>query len=179
MVHRNAEDPRRTIVDNFAKWTVHSALRNPGSPIRDRVTIHNALDAVGFALLFDMARGPVGEEFFENWHTDAMAVLGDFDPRLGVGWASKRIAIYLKTACYLAGYGREGLSRVIHPPLDNILIRNLKRAYGHDLEIAHGLRHFRGIGAMDADDYLALIVVCRLIANELGCSLFEAEQFFA
>ena len=30
-----------------------------------------------------MARGPVGEEYFENWHADAMAVLGDFDPRLG------------------------------------------------------------------------------------------------
>ena len=92
MINRNVEDPRRTIADNFAKWTVHSALRNPRSPIKDRATVYDALNAVGFALLFDMARGPVGEEYFENWHADAMAVLGDFDPRLGNRLGSKMIA---------------------------------------------------------------------------------------
>ena len=71
-----------------------------------------------------------------------------------------------------------GIFRVIHPPLDNILIRNLKRAYGHDSEIAYGLRHFSGIGAMDADDYRAIIAACRLIAHRLNCSLFEVEQFW-
>jgi len=55
---------------------------------------------------------------------------------------------------------------------------NLKRAFRDNLEVAAGLRHFRSIGAMDDDDYLAIIAACRLIAGELGCSLFEVEQFF-
>ena len=178
MANQRVEDPRWTIADNFARWTVHSALRNPGSPIKDRETIYAALEGVGFGVLFDEGRGPIGEGSFTDWHTGAIGILHDFNQRLSVGWAAKMVAIYLKTTCYLAGYGREGLDQVIHPPLDNRLMSNLKRAFRDHPEIAGGLRHFRSIGAMDDDDYLAIIVACRLIADELGCSLFEVEQFF-
>ena len=86
------------------------------------------------------------------------------------------IAIYLKTTCYLAGYGRDGLDQVIHPPLDNILMVNLRREFRHHPGIAPGLNRFSSIGVMDADDYRAIIASCRLIADEMGCSLFEVEQ---
>lgn len=178
MINQNGEDPRWMITDRFAKWTVSSALRNLGSPIRRQETIYDALYVVPFHELFNRDLGPIGEEEFVGWHVDAVAVLQAFERRLSVGWAAKMVAIYLKTTCYLAGYGREGLDQVIHPPLDNRLMRNLKRAFRDNLEVAAGLRHFRSIGAMDDDDYLAIIAACRLIAGELGCSLFEVEQFF-
>ena len=88
------------------------------------------------------------------------------------------IAIYLKTTCYLAGYGRDGLDQVMHPPLDNILIGNLRREFGHHPKIAVGLNRFRSIGGMDTDDYRAMIASCRLIADEMDCSLFGVEQLW-
>ena len=178
MINQNGEDPRWMITDRFAKWTVSSALRNPGSPIRRQETIYDALCVVPFHELFNRNLGPIGEEEFAEWHIGAVAVLQAFERRLSVGWAAKMVAIYLKTACYLACYGRDGLDRVIHPPLDNRLIGNLRRGFGHHPEIAAGLNRFRSIGAMDADDHRAIIAACRLIAHEMGCSLFEVEQFW-
>ena len=148
------------------------------SPLRRRETIYDALYVVQFDVLFNRDLGLIGEEEFAEWHAGSVAVLQAFERQLSVGWAANMIAIYLKTACYLAGYGREGLDQVIHPPLDNRLMRNLKPAFWGHPEIAGGLRHVRSIGAMDDDDYLAIIAACRLIADELGCSLFEVEQFF-
>lgn len=139
-------------------------------------TIYDALYVVQFCCLFDRRLGPIAEEEFANWHAEAVYTLRDFERPLSVGWAAKMIAIYLKTTCYLAGYGRDGLERVIHPPLDNTLMGNLRREFGYYPEIAVGVNRFRGIGVMDSDNYHAIIASCRLIADEMGCSLFEVEQ---
>ena len=85
MANRNFEDPRWVITSKFAQWTVHSALRNPGSPIKRQAIIYDALYVVPFHELFDRDLGPIGEVEFPGWHTGAVDVLPAFQRRTGVG----------------------------------------------------------------------------------------------
>ena len=93
IVHQNGEDPKWTITGRFAKWTVSSALRNPGSPLRRRDMIYDALYVVQFDVLFNRDLGPIGEEEFTEWHAGSIAVLQAFERGLSVGWAAKMVAI--------------------------------------------------------------------------------------
>ena len=87
------------------------------------------------------------------------------------------IAIYLKTTCYEADLGREGLAIVIHPPLSHALIRGLRRRFRGRADIIAGLNHFQSISGMGFYDYRAVIESCRIAAGVVDCSLFEVEQF--
>ena len=100
------------------------------------------------------------------------------EPRLEIGWAMKMIAIYLKTTCYLASFGRDNLDRVIHPPIDNILIENLREEFRASPEIIQGLCNFQSIVGMSIEDYDDVIGACELVAQREGCALFEVEQYF-
>ena len=172
------ETPRWNITYEFARWTTHSALRNPGSPIRGRAEVYSALSIVDFRILFNRNLGSIGKGEFDVWHRDAINKLCGFNSKLNVGWAAKIIAIYLKTTCYLAGFGREGLESVIHPPIDNILIQKLRRRFRHSSRITPGLDRFDTISRMDLETYEAIIQSFELIAKEKGCTLFEVEQYF-
>ena len=169
--------PLWSITREFARWTVVSALRS-GSPVKSRKDVHAALDVVPFNRLFDKGYGPIDKAEFSEWHTEAVSSILDFDSRLNVGWAAKMIAVYLKTACYLAGFGRDGLSRVIHPPLDNILIKNLRSQFHASPDVMSGLGRFTTIKEMDFDDYAAIIEACELAADEYGYAIFEVEYYF-
>ena len=169
--------PLWAITREFARWTAYSALRS-GSPVKSREDVLAALDAVSFKRLFDKGYGPIDKAEFSAWHTETVSAMLDFDSRLTVGWAAKMIAVYLKTTCYLAGFGRDGLSLVIHPPIDNILIKNLRRQFWASPNIMRGLDRFTTIRDMDFEDYAAIIEACELAAEELGYTLFEVEQFF-
>ena len=56
MANGNIEDPNWIITGKFAQWTIHSALRLPGSPIRCREIIHDALYVASFHESFDRQR---------------------------------------------------------------------------------------------------------------------------
>ena len=172
------ETPRWNITYEFARWATHSALRNPGSPIRSRAEVYTALSVVDFKFLFNKKSGPIDKSEFDTWHRDAISKLCGSNSKLQVGWAAKIIAIYLKTTCYLAGFGREGLECVIHPPIDNVLIQNLRKRSWMSPGIASGLRRFGTISGMDLECYGAIIRSFELIAKERGCTLFEVEQYF-
>ena len=88
------------------------------------------------------------------------------------------IAIYLKTTCYLAGFGRGNLDHLIHPALDNNLVRNLLSEFRASPHIVTGLRSFRSIGGLSEADYCACIESCKLIAKDRGCTLIEVEKFW-
>ena len=92
---------------------------------------------------------------------------------LPVGWAAKMINVYLKTAAYVGDLGRAGLRDVLHPPLDNILMNNLRDRFP---EITF---NFDGIAAIETyEQYEKIIDGCRMAAKKLECSLFEVEQLF-
>ena len=179
--------PISSIVHEFARWTAMSALRS-GCPIKSREDVDDALDVVDFNRLFDKGYGPIDKDDFTEWHRDTIDKLMklEFDPskgsdkprKLSFGWAAKLVAIYLKTSCYLAGLGRDGLSTVIHPPLDNRLIENLKEQFQKSPDIMSGLKRFSGIGNMDMETYEAFIKSCELVAEETGYTLFEVELYW-
>ena len=168
---------RWAITHEFARWTVQSALRS-GSPIKSRHDVYTALECLDFHFLFDTASGPIDRSQFLEWHRNAIRNLLQAEPRLNAGWAAKMIAVYLKTSCYLAGFGREGLEGVIHPPIDNVLISSLKKHFRQYPVIYAVLSTFRGIGSLTSDDYERLIDCFGRISEYEGCSLFEVEQYF-
>ena len=179
--------PRSDIARRFAEWTAMSALRS-GCPIKSREEVGVALKAVDFNRLFDKGYGPIDNDQFTRWHRDAIGELlklefrrrrPEEEPRkLSVGWSAKIIAVYLKTRCYLSGFGRDGLSRVIHPPIDNDLIESLKTQFRSEPEIKRGLDRFDTISRMNFGDYEAIIRSCELVAQIDGCTLFEVELYW-
>ena len=173
------------IVHEFAKWAVRPAVagskrgknrRNKG--ISSRKDVNAALGTIDFHPLFDMRCGPINQDEFSKWLLIEVLKLLKSEPRLEFGWALKMIAIYLKTTCYLAGFGRDNLGRVIHPPVDNVLIKNLREEFGASPEIIQGLRSFKSIGSISIEDYDDIIGACELVAQREGCTLFEVEQYF-
>ena len=101
------------------------------------------------------------------------------EPRLNVGWAAKLLNEYLKTKCYVGGYGREGLAELIHPPIDNGLIDGLNRHFGSNSDLGSQLDLLERMNNLDTyDKYDALIRICGQVAEIANCSLLESEQFW-
>ena len=186
MLNRNIEPVMWEIAHEFARWATRAAVAagrkdGGGCPIQSREEVDAALDIVDFDPLFDTNLGFIDSREFNAWYIQAVVGLIEWEQRLNVGWAAKIIAIYLKTTCYLAGFGREGLKNVIHPPIDNGLINGLKRESWTNPDIQQFLKLLPRTGIIskiDAETYPIYIKVFKLVAQEQGCTLFEVEQFW-
>ena len=149
------------------------------APVRARGEIYGALDAVDFAPLFRDDLGPIDSAEFGAWHKAAIAQMLNTQPRLNVGWAAKILNEYLKTKCYVGGYGRDGLADAIHPPIDNGLISGLKNQFGDNPDLSPRLDALERMSGLDTyDKYELLIQVCARAAGLSNCSLLESEQFW-
>lgn len=182
MLNRKAEPVKWKIANTFGHWTAQSAMRGWNQGNVDR-----ALSQLDFGPLFDTELGRIEKEDFERWHAGVIQGIQrlelkdrDGNPKgtMPFGWAAKMIAVYLKTTCYLAGFGRENLDNVIHPPIDNGLVRNLKSGFNRSPQLIQGLQAFGSIGGLNVAAYYACIESCRLIADERTCKLVEVEQFW-
>ena len=182
MLDKNAYPAKWKIADQFGKWATQSAMRGWGQE-----NVNSALEVVDFERLFDARLGQIGESEFTEWHSQEVRKLTGLEFRttkngkiqkLNVGWAAKMLAIYLKTTCYLADFGRDGLLAVIHPPIDNNLIRNLTKAFGR-LDSVPPAHRFQ-IKDIDSTMYANIISECRRIAAAQNppCTLFEVESFW-
>lgn len=181
MLDRSIYPDKWKIADQFGKWTAQSAMRGWSQD-----NVNSVLAVVDFARLFDTELGPISDREFTEWHDQEIRKLtgrefrtqNDKIPKLNIGWAAKMLAIYLKTTCYLAGFGRDGLPAVIHPPIDNILIRNLTQAFGRLNDVPPSYR-FR-IKDIDGAMYASIIKECRRVAAAQNppCTLFEVESFW-
>ena len=173
------DTPRWSIAHEFARWCVRSALNSGKDHIKSREDVYAALDSVDFQRLFDSERGIIDQREFNDWHRASVDnLIMKYESKLNVGWAAKMIAIYLKTTCYLAGFGREGLGDVIHPPIDNNLVKELRKEFRSSSEVIRGLRSFKAISNMSFEDYDNIIGVFERIAHREKCTLFEVEQYF-
>ena len=169
---------REALVTDFSRWVASCAVRS-NAPIRSRSAIYNALDAVDFTPLFRLELGRIDSAEFGDWHKAAIADMRKAQPKFNVGWAAKVLNEYLKTKCYVGGYGRDGLVDVIHPPIDNGLIRGLKSRFMDNPDLGPQLNSLKLMNRLDTyDKYEALIHVCGQIAEITDCSLLESEQFW-
>ena len=178
MLDRNEDQVRWGITHEFARWTTDSALSGFKRQGNKGFYVSDALNVVDFDPLFDTNLGPIGNSEFMQWHKEAVSKLMAWDKRLSYGWAAKIIAVYLKTTCYLAGFGREGLSDVIHPPIDNKLMDSLKRESWKSSMINRPLLLFASISKTNEIAYRGFLKAFELIAKERNSTLFEVEQFW-
>ena len=185
-------EPRCQILIEYAKWTALSALRT-GAPIKDKKTVYQLLDGVPFA---EVLSGEA-EISFDCWHQRATEALccrankylrdvalenGKEPAEFPVGWSAKLINVFLKTAVYAGGLGREGLRDVLHPPLDNGLRKGLIEHF-HGCPDMLEMVDFKAIkhitdytDSAEGPAYRTVIEGCRVAAEKLGCSLIEVEQ---
>lgn len=116
------------IANQFARWATRNAVHDrrkeeEGGVDTSQCAVNARLDSICWDRVFDRSLGAIEPEDFEDWHAESVKKLVDGQPALSYGWAAKHIAIYLKVTCYLAGFGRDGLKNVIHPPFDGILLK--------------------------------------------------------
>jgi len=167
---------RAKIVDDFAKWTALSALRS-GAPIKAKQKIDKLLEqSADFRPLFDSSLGKISPEEFDQWHERTVHTFCEDEPGLKgqIGWAAKIINVYLKTRVYLAGEGREGLVAAIHPPIDNGLVRGLKRNFPKG---AWEIQSIKGITSYQ-DHYIPFICQCGEVTQKKGWLLIEVEFYW-
>lgn len=172
---RNAPTPlgdgsRETIAHYFGQWTARSALQS-GSPVKSKDHVYAALDEVHFKLLF--SGGVITQGEFDQWHKDAVSSMCQYvnpidGKRFSVSSAAKAIAVYLKTVCYLSGYGRPGLVGVIYPPFDQSLMK----------ELSLPGKTFPGDHEYDHDEHMERVKVAHREAAKRKCLPIELEQLW-
>ena len=185
----NAEPVRWQIAHQFALWATCAAVRSQGQKKEKRFDakqrdVNRYLSPVEFDIdtLFNKELGSIGSDEFNEWHVQQINRLKECHTNISVGWAAKMIAVYLKTTCYLSGFGRDGLDEVIHPPFDTKL-RSVMREYvrmvcGEELyeEVKPYLdRHYADI---DVKDYERIFDICKVLAKWRNCTPFEVEQLW-
>ena len=169
---------REELVTDFARWVASCAVRS-NSPVRSRKLIYRAIDSIDFVPLFSDDLGRIDSVEFRTWHKTAIAEMQKAESRLNVGWSAKILNEYLKTKCYVGGYGRDGLADVIHPPIDNGLVRGLKTRFGDCPALKSRLDSLESMNDLDAyDKYETLIQVCTRVAQLSQTSLLESERFW-
>jgi hypothetical protein len=169
---------REVIVETYAQWTTLSALRSC-APVKSRRDVYSAIRHVKFGVLFDCDAGPIERDEFDGWHEAATKCLLAAEQRLSVGWATKILNVYLKTRCYIASEGRDGLRDAIHPPIDRGLWLGLERQFGDRPDILQETNCVRRI--KDIDNYTCyrqIIRGCQAAALALNCRLIEIEQLW-
>ena len=166
MKDREREPVEWSIADQFARWATRAAVnRRPGGATQ--YTVNAELDSLDFDRVFDRSLGAIEPKEFGDWHAESVRKLMDNEPALSYAWAAKNIAIYLKVTCYLAGFGRDGLKNVMHPPFDGPLLKAV--IHGNPVALKH----------IDEERYYLVLALMRVNAQKLGCTLFEVEQLWS
>lgn len=88
------------------------------------------LNDIDLATVLDPERSWAVDEF-QCWHEDQVVRL-EGAAKTGIGWSAKLVNMLLKTRVYVACEGHPSLAAVIHPPIDNLLIKQISRRYSSD-----------------------------------------------
>lgn len=157
-----------------------SAARQ-GCPVRGR-KLYPFLRSVDLAPVLDQGRVWTSGEF-EGWH-ESQAVGLAASAGIPIGWSAKLINMLLKTRVYAGGEGDASLKAVIHPPVDNALVGEIRRRYPSRDAANAELRRLcdRGVpisGIASYDQYRDVIKGLRLVAARENCTLFEAESLWS
>ena len=161
---------KAVIAHHFGRWTAYSALRS-GKHVKKKERVLEGLDAICFAPLFDGDRCEIDEHEFDTWHKNAVEIMCQgvsptVSERFHAGHAAKAIAVYLKTVCYLSGYGRSGLACVIHPPFD----RASMKVMGIDGDVFPARYCY--------EDHEERVSTARRLAKKKDCAPIELEELW-
>ncbi|SER19103.1 hypothetical protein [Neolewinella agarilytica] len=150
----------------FACWTAARAAQR-GWGGGTTLAITTAIDKMGFReKLEDLHQSSPSKEEFDIWHADRVeelteALAGQLThPGKNIyGCIAKVIAIYIKTV-YVSQYPHSALSKVAHPPIDGILLKEVKDKnpdYKYPPKLGFHWSTFDGKAYQKALDYLRLV----------------------
>jgi len=112
-------------------------------------------------------------EEFDKFHRETgLAMIGmfnDHNVQASYGQAAKITAIYLKISVIIRESGAGTLSRIIHPPIDNILLSRMNKVYPKLVE--SNIRWTQ----LDESEYFQLIAKLRQLNLE---HFWEIEKFW-
>jgi len=122
---------------NYAVWTAARAAQ------RGFTTTENIKNAIEKTDLRNLAEGKIPqvttEESYDEFHIKTcekliatfkrMNLKDDILQKATFGRAAKIVAIYLKTAVVIRDKGQSQLSKIIHPPIDRILLTKLNKKH--------------------------------------------------
>ena len=112
-------------IHNYAVWTAARAVQRRFQGATTK-SISNAINDAGLKAKFLDSDIKWTDDKFEKIHEEAIEILKSNLANCTYGRAAKIIAIYIKTAIVLPSKGENSLSKVAFPPIDNILLSNLK-----------------------------------------------------
>jgi len=110
---------------NYACWTAARAVQ------RNFTTTDNIINAIETSDLMNVSENSILiAEKFDNFHRICCnQIIRHFHENNNIitsyGCAAKIIAIYLKTSVVIVNSGSGDLAKVIHPPIDRILLKNI------------------------------------------------------
>jgi hypothetical protein len=108
----------------YAVWTAARAAQRGFTTTKN---IKQAIDATSLKELIHKPEIAVGD--FDGYHRECAKALISAFKKMKVdatyGRAAKIIAIYIKTAVILPNKGKSELSKIAHPPIDRILLKNV------------------------------------------------------
>ena len=131
----------------FAIWTAARAVqRNFTTTEIIKAAIENGQLREKLNDLYQM---DLEEEQYDNFHRKIATNLMSHLPSATYGRAAKIIAIYIKTF-YVIRFPESRLSRVAHPPIDAILLRNIQK------HLIPGLKKYTWT-KLSQEDYFELI----------------------
>ncbi len=156
---------------NYSVWTAARASqrgwKNAKTPL-----IKEAIDNSDLKILHTLKEINSPEKF-DNFHrvtaTKIINSLSLRDIKASYGRAAKIIAIYLKTSIIISELGEGLFSEIIHPPIDDILLKNLNKA-----NKTLGLRGVKWT-KLTEKDYFEIIKKLRTLEFE---NFWELEKYW-
>lgn len=156
---------------NYAVWTAARAVQ------RKFTTTSNIKSAIEASRLRDFAESlheVMSAEEFDTFHREMahsmIGFLNGIKVKTSYGQAAKIIAIYLKTSVIIRESGAGTLSRMAHPPIDNILLSRLNKVY--PTLVASKIRWTQ----LDESEYFQLIEKLRKINFDF---FWEIEKYWS
>jgi len=132
----------------FSVWAAARAVQRGFSANVD--VLREAIKDCGVEEFVTTQRAaPINYEEFEQYHREWCGGIVAFlkrkrIPGVSYGRAAKLLAVYLKSMVVLGPGPTSGLARVVHPPIDGILLRNLIDSPEIDSSIKTRLRRIKG-----------------------------------
>ncbi len=164
MENYNIEDH----IHNYAVWTAARAVQR-GFNGANTDSISDAINKASLKNTFFEKREWSKSEF-EKEHKKCIEIIRECLKKSNCtyGQAAKIIAIYLKTAVVIPNRGEDNLSRIIHPPIDRILLNKLKLKNANDKT--------PNWTELDEPEYLKIINDIRNILGDLP--MWKIEKYW-
>ena len=173
------DETRKEITKNFAFWAAMSAARQGPKTYRGK-KLYKVFEKIELGKRLDNLYSEKIKDF-EEWHEETTIELCKIIRSFG--WAAKLLNLILKIEVYIGGRGNKKLISLIHPPLDNKLVKEIDRQLrkkGADEKLIANIKKAIPIKDVESDIYYyEIIPALEEAISQLGFKkLIELEKIW-